>query len=281
MTLLTSSLRLLTVLTVIGLGSRGDADAAQVERVLELMQVDEIIEIMAEEGIAYGDELAQEMFPGRGGSAWDDDLGRIYDVARMQETVRTAFHQLLDPREDITAPALVFFESPLGQRAIVAETRTRRLMLDEDIEDTARAAGLALEQTDPDYAAQIERFMTANDLVERNVVGGLNSNVAFLTGLAGGGGIGGAGLTESEILRQVWSGEAELRADTGAWLTGYLGMAYKLLDTGDLEGYIAFSETEEGKALVDASFAAYDALFNEVSLALGAAAARQISAQEL
>lgn len=281
MSMQTSSLRGAAVLIALGLGVQAHADAAQVDRVLDLMQVDEIIEIMSEEGLSYGAELADEMFPGRGGAGWETDLARIYDVERMQVTVEAAFHKLLDTREEITAPAITFFESPVGQRAMAAETQTRRLMLDDDIEETARAAGAALERTDPDYAAQIARFIDANDLVERNVVGGLNSNVAFLTGLAGGGGIGGSDLTEGEILRQVWSGEGELRADTGTWLTGFLGMAYKLLDEGDLEDYIAFSETEESKALVEASFAAYDALFNEVSMALGVAAAKHVSAQEL
>jgi hypothetical protein len=53
------------------------------------------------------------------------------------------------------------------------------------------------------------------------------------------------------------------------------------LSDGDLEAYIAFSETDAGQALNAALFEAFDVVFTEASRALGEAVARHLTAEEI
>jgi len=126
----------------------------------------------------------------------------------------------------------------------------------------------------------ITRFAEANDLVERNVAGALNANLAFYRGMVAGGAFDG-GLSESEILADVWSQEAEVRRETEEWLFPFLAMAYQPLSEDDLGAYLAFSETAPGQALNAALFAGFDAMFEAISQDLGLAAARMMTSQDL
>ena len=119
-----------------------------------------------------------------------------------------------------------------------------------------------------------------NNLVETNVAGALNTNLAFYYGLLDGGAFGGA-LTEDQILADVWSQEQEIRENTSEWIYSFLFMAYQPLEDEDLEAYIAFSETEAGEDLNRAMFASFDRLFEGISRSLGRAAANEMTAEEL
>ena len=70
-------------------------------------------------------------------------------------------------------------------------------------------------------------------------------------------------------------------ATTGGWLLTFLGLAYQPLSDADLDAYIAFSETPAGQVLNRAQFAAFDALFAEVSHRLGVAAAGHLAGEDL
>ena len=53
----------------------------------QVLRLDELFEVLREEGIAHGDVLEADMFPSGGGAGWQDAVSRIYDVS----TLRTAF----------------------------------------------------------------------------------------------------------------------------------------------------------------------------------------------
>ena len=231
--------------------------------------VSEVIEIMRIEGLDSTSDLAVS-FLGRPSRSLDRDVDRIYSTSRMQEIVLRGMADVLvgkDP-EPITA----FFRSELGVKIIGLELSAREAFLDEGVEEASIAFAERLSDEDPDRFALIEGFIETNDLVESNVMGALNSNYAFLTGLLDGGGFE-EGVTEQDILQQVWAQEGEIRDDTTEWLFSYLSLAYQPLSDEELAIYLDFSSSAHGKLLNQALFAGFDAMFielsNEVGLALG------------
>jgi hypothetical protein len=114
----------------------------------------------------------------------------------------------------------------------------------------------------------LRRFAEANDLIESNVAGALNANLAFLKAMAEAGGGGTVGGDAEAMLAEVWGQEAAVRAETEAWLFPFLALAYQPLSDSDLEAYVAFSETPEGA--VDVGFRARPGFdVSRLALALG------------
>ena len=142
-------------------------------------------------------------------------------------------------------PVLAFFESDLGQRIIRLEMSARRAFLDEDTEEAARER-VRSDEVPSQRAELIEQFITANDLVEYNTAGAMNTNLAFLTALSQAEIFE---MSEQDILAQVYDGSEENRRDTEEWLRAYLTMAYQPLSDEELGVYIDFSRTEEGQRL--------------------------------
>lgn len=252
--------------------------AADIDRLYDAVGLPQVLEIMRLEGIAYGGDLAQDLFDGRGSGRWERLVADIYDLDEMEAAVREELSAGLTGAD--TGAMLDFFESERGRRIIELEISARRALLDDTIEDASRDALDRMILDEDPLLDKLETFVAANDLVDSNVVGAMNSNVAFYTGLAEGGAFPGE-MTESEILSDVWRQEPEIRDETEAWLYSYLAMAYKPLPEEDLDAYIAFSESAAGQQLNRALFAAFDAMFLDISLKLGRAAARFLGGQEL
>jgi hypothetical protein len=130
-------------------------------------------------------------------------------------------------------------------------------------EDAAKAAYKALSTDDPARRDLIDRMIAEADLIEFNVMGGLNSNLAFMQGLAATGALG--DLPESEMLAQVWNDEATMRSDSAEWLTGFLTLAYSDLTADELVQYADFLGSAQGKRLNAALFASFDGLYAGLS----------------
>lgn len=254
------------------------AQTADVDALYEALALDEIVEIMREEGMAYGAQIGADMFGGTPPADWDAIVSRIYDTERMESEVRAALETATAGMD--LGPVVDFFTTEPGAGFIDLEVSARRAMLDEEVEQMAKeAAAVAMADQTPLFA-QVERFVAANDLVETNVVGALNSTYAFYLGLMDGGGFP-ADMTESDMLADVWSQEPSIRANTEEWVYSFLVMAYGPAAPEDLEAYIAFSESEAGQAANRVVFGAFDGMFEGISLALGRAASRFMATQEL
>lgn len=245
---------------------------------LEALRVQELMEIMYEEGVAYADELEEELFPRQGGLGWQTAVGTIYDPQAMYREFSEAFDATM-ARED--AEVLTeFFLSDRGRRIVGLELDARRAFLDPTIEDAAiQAFETAREEGGP-FVDALDAFVEVNDLVESNVTGALNSNFAFYQGLNDGGAFP-RRMSEGEILADIWSQEGDLRADSIEWVYAYLSLAYSPLDAGDLDLYTALSDSDAGQALNAALFAGFDRVFVRVSRELGEAAAGFMTGQEL
>ncbi len=251
---------------------------ARIAPLYEAMGLPQVIAIMRDEGIAYGESVEAQMFPRAGGAAWRATVERIYDPAAMDRTLLAGMAGALDAgaidaMED-------FFLSDRGRRIVALEVSARQALLDDAIEDESRSAAADLRASGDPRVALVERFAEANQLVDQNVAGALNANLAFYQGLAEGKAFSG-GMSEAEILADVWGQEPGVRADTEAWVYAYLLLAYAPLEDDDLEAYILLSETAEGQALNRALFAAFDAMFTGISRDLGLAAARFMQGEQL
>ncbi len=238
-----------------------------VEPLFEAMQMDRLIAQMRDEGLAYGETLADDMLPGGVDAQWRALLTRIYDTDKMADVVRAEFTRAFG--ETDPAPLLSFFQSAPGQALVEAELDTRAAIANPEIEEAARDIWRQADKSTPRQQL-IADYVAINDLLEYNVSGAMTSNYQFFTGLVEGGAID---MTEDEILQDVWAQEAETRADTREWLFGYLTMAYDELPESTLADYVALSRTDAGRALNRALFAGFDRMYAEQSLSLGLAVA--------
>jgi len=250
----------------------------RVDALMQALGMGELVAIMREEGMAYGDEIEAEMFPGRGGDRWDAAVARIYDGGRMAEELRSTLGRELSGTE--FDPLIEFFTSEAGARIVSLELSARRALLDPEVEESSLERLEELQADDDPRLDLIERFVEANSLLEANVAGALNANYAFYTGLADGRAFA-FEMTEEQMLADVWGQEPEIRDETRDWLLSYLAMAYAPLSDGTLEDYIALSQTPQGAALNAALFAGFDVAFTRISRELGLAAAQFIAGQDI
>ena len=251
---------------------------AEVGPLLDALGVGELLPVMRQEGLASARDLASDMFPGRGGPRWEDLVDRIYRVERMRSIMTDEMAARLEPAEiDVL---LQFFGSELGRRIVRLEVTAREALLDASVEEASEAALAEMRRADDPRLEVLRGFVEANELVEMNVVGALNSNWAFYQGLEAGGAFGDA-LSEQQMLADVWGQEDEIRAETEEWVYSYLAMAYRPLSDDEIAAYTALSETPEGQALNTALFATYDAMFVTISRDLGLAAAQFMAGEDI
>lgn len=256
----------------------GAQRAADVDTLFDALGLPEVIDIMRTEGVEYGGSLEDEMFPGRGGPAWPAVVERIYDPVMMSDTLREALDRGLE--DDELDTLLSFFGSERGERIVRYEVSARGALLDEGVEAAAEDRYREMRAGGDNRLMLIDRFVEVNDLVESNVMGAMNANYAFYAGLADSGAFGNS-LSEQEILADVWAQEAEIREETETWVYSYLSMAYQPLEAGDLEAYVALSETDAGRALNAALFAGFDEVFVSISRSLGIAASRMMVGEDI
>jgi hypothetical protein len=254
--------------------AEGDDSAA----LFEALRLPEMLQIMREEGLEYGAEIGVDLFGGTPPGDWEEAVDKIYDPERMEAQVMAALEAATADVD--LAPIVAFFTTVPGSTFVELEVAARRALLDDDVEQMAKeAAAMAMAEEDP-LLDQVRRFVAANDFVEANVVSAMNSTYAFYLGLMDGGGFP-AEMTEQDILGDVWAQEGTIRANTEEWIYSFLLMAYGPVPAEDIEAYIAFSESPEGRAANRIIFSAFDGMFEDMSLALGRVAARYMATQEL
>lgn len=245
----------------------------------DILQIGPVIEVMRAEGVAYGAEMAAEMFPGQDGASWQAMVAVIYDPTTMRARFDAAFRTALAGSQQVDEITR-FFGSDLGQRLLTLEVEARRALLDDAAEEAARLGYAEMQAAGVTRLQTLQAFVTANDLVDSNVSGAMNANMAFYRGMAEVGDFAEA-MPEDQMLAEVWASEPDLRAETEDWLFPYLALAYKPVSDADLQTYVDFSASPAGQAANAALFAAFDVVFVALSRDLGRAAATQMQGQEL
>lgn len=256
------------------------AAAEAVAKLSQALMIPGVVDVLRLEGLDYGNTLEEQMFPERGGARWQAAVSAIYDADWIRGEFEKTMRAELGDKPQVIAAGQKFFGSELGQRVVALEIEARHTLLDPAAEEAARLRYAEMADAKEPRAAALAEFAEANDLIEANVVGALNANLAFYQGMAAAGAAD-DGMTEEEMLAEVWSQEDSVRAETEEWLFPYLALAYSALSDEDLAQYIAFSRTPEGKALNLASFTAFDRIFVTISQRLGAAAAAQLQGQDI
>ncbi|MBK5932964.1 hypothetical protein CCR78_03085 [Rhodovulum imhoffii] len=247
------------------------------EALVSVLHLPKLIGVMREEGLRQGEDIRQDLFEGRAAPGWSQAVSRAHDAEAMLDTLKGGLERGMT-LEQMDA-SVAFFRSTIGARIVDLEVSARQARLDETVEE---ASIRLLEQMQADGAprlALLEEFSEANDLVEANVAGALNSNYAFLRGMSDGGAFGEA-LTEGWMLRETWVQEPEIRAETREWVLSYLAMAYASLSEEDLRRYLEFSGTPAGRALNAALFSGYEEMFVAISYKLGLAVARDLAGDD-
>lgn len=239
----------------------------ELDQLYEAMGIPELIALMGEEGRQQAGDIETDMLGGRGGAAWQAAVGRIYDEARMAAAFRIDFDAMLGDLD--IAPLLEFYATETGEQIVALELAAREAFLDPATEAAAEEAVREMRLDDPDRADLLADFVAKNDLVDLNVMGGLNSSLAFYEGLSA----GGFDMSQSEIMEEVWSQEPFIRDDTSTWIHAYLGLAYDPLTDEELEAYFELTQTQAGRALNRALFEGFDRVFVEISRDLGVTAA--------
>ncbi len=260
---------------------QGDAIAADVQRLAQVLRLDDELPIIREEGLDYADSIAASLFPDRKDGIWPGIAASLYEPARLKSLIMPQFAaRLQSGGAQRMAEILAFFESPLGRRVTTLELSARQALLDDEIDKANAERVRALrEQGDPRIAL-LQRFIDVNDLIERNLRGTLESDFAFYVGLRDGGGYK-TPPSDQQILDQVRATREETRKNVEDWLFQFLWLAYSPLSDEEMNLYIDFSRSEAGQLFNEALFAGFDTMFDRTSHALGKAAAGIINSKDL
>ncbi|MGD9919123.1 MAG: hypothetical protein AB7U46_13985 [Paenirhodobacter sp.] len=254
--------------------------AADPAKIATLLHSEKLFSILQQEGVHYGDDLADELLPGGADPGWRAEVAAIHAPAR-----------LLPPYEEVLGAALAaekadqgaierWLGSDLGQRVVTQEIAARAAMLDQSVEDAAIARAEEADAAQDPKLDAVREIIEAADLVEPNVAGGLNANLAFYRAMAQGGAFP-YEVTESDMLADVAAQEDDIRADVTSWMEGYLFLAYQGLSLEDLHRCAEFNASEAGQALLRAQFQGFDHVYERSSAELGTALARRLNAAEL
>jgi Uncharacterized protein conserved in bacteria (DUF2059) len=256
-----------------------DAEMADFMRLADTLQLRPLLQIMSQEGMTGAQDIKLSFLGDQKAQAWADAVARRYDPQVMFDQIIDGLRQELGQDRATLQASEVFFASDLGKRIITLETEARRALLAEGASAAAEAGYYGMvEKADP-RVDQIKRFVTANDLIETNVMSSLNGDLAFMTGLARGGLM--TDFNEADRLAQVWAGEDEARKSTAQWIYPYLALAYQPLSDAELEAYIDFSTTPAGKRLNFALFKAFDAMTVATLAELGHTMGQSVMGQDI
>ncbi len=263
---------------VVSVGCAGMAAAqdAAIEDLSEALRLSETVAIMREEGLVYGRDLGTEMLPEGDSDGWQAVVSKIHDADKMQALVEAGFAAALEG-EDVAA-MVAFFTSDRGQEIVGLELAARRAFLDDAMEVAAMDRMERLRKQRAPILDRIEGIVADSDLIERNVTGALNTQLAFYQGLIDGGAFE---MSQDDILTDVWGQEETVRRESRDWLNAFLLMAYDPLSPEDLEAYAEFYSSPVGAALNTAVFAAFDRMYEEISYLLGRSIAQRMQSEKL
>lgn len=252
------------------------AESDEISALLEAILFPQVVEVLATEGQGMAEDLAESGY-GVPQEAWATMLAQLYDPDVME----SAFHEELSAAlagADL-APLLTFYRSDLGEEIARLELETRKAMQGDEAQEAAGAAWAALDPTS-ERAKMIEAYVQSNDLIDMNVVGAMNSDIAYYQGLWRDGAPEGMGMSNEELLDQIWASEPEVRADVAEWVYGFSTLAYKDLNDAEFADYIAFGKSEAGRRFNAALFSAFDGMYKHLSRGLGVGTAQLVQVYE-
>lgn len=249
-------------------------------RIASLLQSEKLFAILQQEGVHYGDDLADELLPDGGDPGWRAEVAAIHAPARLLPPYEQVLGATLEAEKADQGAIEHWLGSDLGQRVVTQEIAARAAMLDPAVEDAAIARAEDADAAQDPKLAAVREIIELADLVEPNVAGGLNANLAFYRAMAEGGAFP-YEVTEADMIADVAAQEDDIRADVTSWMEGYLLLAYQGFSLEDLHRCAEFSASAPGQALLRAQFQGFDHVYERSSAELGTALARRLNAAEL
>lgn len=258
--------------------------SASANEISQAYLLPELFEIMAAEGRAASTAEIESYLAGAAPQEWDDALGSIYDPIRLERSFSEVLAQELADMPDVVEDALRFARSDLGARVLRLEVSARAAMLEDEIDFMARKALYDARSANSDtqrarQLAQVRDRIAANDLVELNVMLGLNTSYAHYLGMWREGVL--ADLGAEDLLEMVWAQEDRLRADLDDWIESFFLFAYQPLSEAELQALTDYSGTPKADAFNRAMFIAYDMVFTKVSDQVGRLMGKVMQTHEL
>ncbi len=245
----------------------------RVKRLAHAMKLDQIVEILIDEGMVHQSELEESLLDGAGGPFFQAQVQKIYSHYWMKDRLTEAFANGMTKEQ--LDQAIVFFESDLGQTIVSLENSARQAFADEAIEEMATDAYQNSDGQGVLYDL-VEEYIQVNDLIDQNVQGALSADYNFFLGLYG------DTIAEYEtVLDELLAQKDTMAADTTTWLYSFLLLAYQPLSEAQMRENIAFSRTETGQALNAALFNGFDEMFDGISFRLGEAVAQVLKSSDL
>ncbi|KUJ86006.1 hypothetical protein AVO45_03280 [Ruegeria marisrubri] len=246
-----------------------------VDRLAHALRLEEVVEILREEGLRYGQDLDQQLLENSGGVLFEDRVRQIYSPAFMSESLRTALRDGLTKSQ--REQASLFFESELGQTIIALENSARRAISDPEVLEMAKARYEESDRSSSFYLL-VDEYVRVNDLVQQNFEGGLVADFLFFQGMVEGRGALG---DEGAMISSMLANEDARRKETEDWLFSFLMMAYRPLSDADMRESIAFSRTDAGRSLNEALFDGFDKMYVRMHYELGHAVGSAMAASDL
>lgn len=263
--------RLAATLTALMLTAQAASaqSASLIDRYYTAFDMGTVLEILREEGVTAGQKMTEDgsisMSP-----AWTARLSGIYEEDKAWDAFKRGMQSVKDVYQ--SDAALAFFESDLGVRIVKIELDARRALSEDGADEATAAKAADLRRDDPALYLMYQDFIKVNGLVESNVAGALNSNLAFYRGMATNENYA-EGLSEEFMLTTVWEQEPEIREEMVEWTMSFSTLAYSGLSKSELQTYIDISKTDAGQRLNSVLFAGFDAMFEDQSYELGRASA--------
>lgn len=241
----------------------------------QAMRLTEVVEILRDEGLRYGETLDAQMLDGTGGAFFAAQVARIYAPDRMHAALSGALAEHLDPAQ--ATAAIAFFSTETGQAILTLENSARRAFADDSIEEMALDRAEEAGEGDP-RLGQVAAYVAANDLIGQNVTGAISADFQFYRGLSDGQGMA---RDDGAVLASLLEGRDETEAETRRWVMGFLYFAYAPLDDAQMQANIDFSLSPAGQALNAALFDGFDRLYGEISYDLGRAVGFALKASDI
>jgi hypothetical protein len=252
----------------------------EISTLSKTLMIGRVMDVMRAEGLKHAADLSADLLTGQGDDAWRAVVEVIYDTEKMTAHFDAKLAEALAGSPVAVADSAAFFTSPSGQRVLTLELEARMTLLDEAAEAAAKAVWDKTRTENSPRVPLLTEFATANDLIESNVMGALNANLAFYRGLSSVGAFG-APMPEDQMLAEVWGQEPEIRTETTDWLYPFLMLSYQPLSDAELQSYIDFSITASGQKLNAAVFMAFDAVMVDLSRDLGTAAGQLMLGRDI
>ena len=232
-------------------------------RLAEVLRIAEVVDILRDEGLAYGDSMDRDMLGGTGGVYFRDQVAVIYRAEDMVAALTDAMAQHMTAQA--LRDSLTYFQSDTGQRVIGLEISARSAFGDPDVEAMAVDRLKALAEDDP-ARRMVADYVAANDLIERNVDGIQATDFSFYLGLVDS---GAAERDDDGYLAGLLEDRDALRAETGEWAMSFHLLAYHPLSAAEQQANIDFSRSAAGQQFNDALFEGFDAMYGEIFYRLG------------